>query len=81
MAALEQWRNQLQNTRGSFQNFRLSYVRQIQTIGKTDDKTNPPSSMCNLVLTSDAYRAVESCRRLSSFARLLTVRVFKFRAA
>ena len=27
-------------------------------------------SMCNLVLTSEAYHAVESCRRLSSFARL-----------
>ena len=25
-----------------FSNFRLSYERQIQTIGKTDDKTNPP---------------------------------------
>ena len=30
------------NIRGIFQNFRLSYERQIQTIGKTDDKTNPP---------------------------------------
>ena len=28
--------------RGIIQNFRLSYVRQIETIGKTDDKTNPP---------------------------------------
>ena len=39
-------------------------------------------NMCNLVLTSEAYRAVESCRRLSSFARLFNeyVRVFKFRA-
>ena len=34
--------------------------------------------MCNLVLTSEAYHAVESCRRLSSFARLFNVRVFKF---
>ena len=34
-------------------------------------------SMCNLVLTSEAYHAVESCRRLSSFARLFNVRVFK----
>ena len=25
-----------------FSNFRLSYERQIQTIGKTDDTTNPP---------------------------------------
>ena len=38
-------------------------------------------SMCNLVLTSEAYHAVESSRRLSSFARLFNVRVFKFRAA
>ena len=38
-------------------------------------------SMCNLLLTSEAYRAVESCRRLSSFARLFNVREFKFRAA
>ena len=37
--------------------------------------------MCNLVLTSEAYRAVESCRRLSSSARFFNVRVFKFRAA
>ena len=29
MATLEQWRKQLQNIRGIFQNFRLSYVRQI----------------------------------------------------
>ena len=28
--------------RGIIQNFRLSYVRQIETMGKTDDKTNPP---------------------------------------
>ena len=32
-------------------------------------------SMCNLVLTFEAYRAFESCKRLSSFARLLNVRV------
>ena len=38
-------------------------------------------SMCNLVLTSEAYRAVESFRTLSSFAQLCNVRVFKFRAA
>ena len=38
-------------------------------------------SMCNLVLKSEAYHAVESCRRLSSFARLFNVREFKFRAA
>ena len=42
MATLEQWRKQLQNTRGIFQNFRLSHERQILTISKTDDKTNPP---------------------------------------
>ena len=36
--------------------------------------------MCNLLLTSEAYRAVESCRRLSSFARLFNVRELKFRA-
>ena len=29
MATLEQRRKQRQNTRGIFQNFRLSYVRQI----------------------------------------------------
>ena len=34
-------------------------------------------SMCDLVLASEAYRAVESRRRLSSFARLFNVRVFK----
>ena len=39
---MEQWRKQLQTIRGIFQNFRLSYVRQIETIGKTDDETNPP---------------------------------------
>ena len=41
-------------------------------------------SMCNLVLTFEAYHAVESCGRLSSFARLFNVRVlrvFKVRAA
>ena len=38
-------------------------------------------SMCNLVFTSEAYHAIESCRRLSSFVRLFNVRVFKFRAA
>ena len=27
---------------GFFKNFRLSYERQIYTIGKTDDTTNPP---------------------------------------
>ena len=32
-------------------------------------------SMCNLVLTSEAYRATESCRRLSSFTRLFNVRL------
>ena len=37
--------------------------------------------MCNLVLTSEAYHAVESCKRLSSFARLFNVWVFKFSAA
>ena len=34
--------------------------------------------MCNLVLTSEAYHTVESCRRLSSFARLFVcVQVWK----
>ena len=37
-------------------------------------------SMCDLVLASEAYRAVESRRRLSSFARLFNVRVFKLRS-
>ena len=37
-------------------------------------------SMCDLVLTCEAYRAVESCRRLSSFARLFNVLVFKLRS-
>ena len=32
MTTLEQWRKQLQNTRGIFQNFRSSYERQIYTI-------------------------------------------------
>ena len=32
-------------------------------------------SMCNLVLTSEAYRATESCRRLPSFTRLFNVRL------
>ena len=38
-------------------------------------------SMCSLLLTSEAYRAVESCGRVSSFSRLSNVHVFKFRAA
>ena len=35
-------------------------------------------NMCNLVLTSEAYRAVESCRRLLSFAQMFNVRVLNF---
>ena len=38
-------------------------------------------SMCNLILTSEAYRAVELRGKQSSYARLFNVRVFKFRAA
>ena len=37
-------------------------------------------SMCDLVLASEAYRAVESRRRLSLFARLFNVCVFKLRS-
>ena len=37
--------------------------------------------MCSLLLTSEAFCAVESRGRLSSFSRLSNVHVFKFRAA
>ena len=42
MATLEQWRKQLQNTLGIFQNFRFIIRAAVLNIGKIDDKTNPP---------------------------------------